>query len=275
MPYCQGREVRLFYEVQGQGPDLLLISGLNGGVWSWFAQVPFFQRHYRAITFDNRGAGRSDKPPGPYRMADFAADALGLLDHLKIGRALVLGASMGGMIAQELALTAPARLQALALVCTHCGAPERIPPAPGVLEAIAQNQGLTQEEIIDKDLPYHFSSGFLKNQPEAVAAYRRAQLSAPPQPEFAFQAQLAAIATFSRCQDLPRLRLPALVVTGTEDVIVPPENARLLAGLLPDAEVAKMPGAGHAVNVEAADAFNTLVHRFFSEKLPQGRDMAL
>jgi 3-oxoadipate enol-lactonase len=275
MPYAQGRDVRLYYEVQGQGPDLLLISGLNGGVWSWHAQVPFFQGRYRTITFDNRGAGRSEKPPGPYYMADFAADALGLLEHLGVEQALVLGASMGGMIAQELALTAPARLCALALACTHCGAPERTPPAPGVLEAITRNQGLTQAEIIDKDLPYHFSAGFLNTQPEAVAAYRRAQLSAPLQPEFAFQAQLAAIATFSRCRDLPRLALPVLVVTGTEDVIVPPENARLLSGLLPDAEVAEFPGAGHAVNVEAAAQFNNLVHRFFSANLSLGPKMAL
>jgi pimeloyl-ACP methyl ester carboxylesterase len=265
MPYCQTCDVRLYYEIQGRGPELLFISGLNGGTWSWFAQVPFLQKFYRTITLDNRGAGRSDLPPGPYRMSDFAADALCLLDHLKIDQALVIGVSMGGMIAQELALRAPARFTALVLACTHCGAPERIPPAPGVIDALAANQGLSQAEIVEKDLPYHVSREFLEGQPEILAAYRAAQLSAPPQPYHAFLAQLAAIQAFSCCRRLPELTLPTLVVTGAEDIIVPPANARLLAGLLPRAELAEIPGAGHAVHVERTDEFNTLVHRFLQK----------
>jgi pimeloyl-ACP methyl ester carboxylesterase len=267
MPYCPNREVRLYYEVRGRGPSLLLISGLGGGAWSWFAQVPFFQDFYRTIAFDHRGAGRSDMPPGPYRMADFAADALGLLDHLRVERASVAGVSLGGMVAQELALLAPDRVAALILGCTHCGAPERIPPGPGVIEVLAANEGLSPAEIIDKDLPYHFSREFLERQPEILAAYRQTQISAPPQPYWAFQAQLAAIPGFSRCGDLRSLALPALVVTGSEDVIVPPANARLLASLLPRAELAILPGAGHAVHVERADEFNALVHEFLQRTL--------
>jgi pimeloyl-ACP methyl ester carboxylesterase len=198
-------------------------------------------------------------------MSDFAADALCLLDHLKIDQALVIGASMGGMIAQELALMAPARLTALVLACTHCGAPERIPPAPGVIEALAANQGLSQAEIMDKDLPYHFSREFLERQPEILAAYRQAQLIPPPQPYPAFLAQLAAIQSFSRCRDLRELTLPTLIVTGAEDVIVPPANARLLASLLPQAESVELAGAGHAVHVERANEFNALVHRFLQK----------
>ena len=267
MPYCQSRDVRLYYEGKGKGPNLLFISGLGGGVWSWFAQVPFLQNFFHTITLDNRGAGRSEKPPGPYRMSDFAADALCLLDHLKIDRTFVIAASMGGMIAQELALLAPERLSALVLVCTHCGAPERTPPAPGVIEVLAANQDLSQAEIVDKDLPYHFSRTFLEGQTEILAAYRAAQLSAPPQPYPAFQAQLAAIQSFSRCRNLPEIPLPTLVVTGADDVIVPAANARLLASLLPRAILVEIPGAGHAVNVERADKFNDLVHEFLQRNL--------
>ncbi len=267
MPYCQRGEVRLYYEIQGRGPDLLFISGLAGGTWSWFAQIPFFQEHYRIITLDNRGAGRSDLPPGPYRMADFAADALCLIDHLKVERAFVVGISMGGMIAQELALLAPDRLTALVLAVTHCGAPERLPPAPGVIEVIAANQGLSQAEIVEKDLPFHFSREFLERQPEILNAYRAAQLSPPPQPSPAFQAQLAAIQSFSRGRDLPGLEVPTLVLTGTADVIVPPANARLLASLLPRAELAELAGAGHAVQVECAEEFNAVVHKFLQRNL--------
>lgn len=267
MTYCQARDVRLYYEIQGRGPDLLFLSGLNGGTWSWYAQIPFFQDHYRTITLDNRGAGRSDLPPGPYRMADFAADALCLLNHLRVERAFVAGISLGGMIAQELALLAPDRLTVLVLAATHCGVPERIPPAPGVLQGISQNQGLTQTQIVEKDLPFMFSARFLESRPEALEAYLQAQLSAPFQPEFAFQAQLAAIQSFSRCRDLRELHLPTLVITGTEDVIVPPANGGLLLNLLPHASLKEFPGAGHAVHVEGADAFNALVHEFFQRNL--------
>jgi 3-oxoadipate enol-lactonase len=267
MPFCQCPDVRLYYEVQGRGPDLLFISGLNGGAWSWYAQVPFFQERYRTIVFDNRGAGRSDLPPGPYRMEQFAADALCLLDHLGVQQALVVGASMGGMIAQTLALAAPERVRGLVLACTHCGPPERTPPAPGVLEGISQIQGLTQAQIIEKDLPFMFSHGFLAGQPDAVEAYRRVQLSAPFQPEFAFQAQLAAIQGFSCCRELRDLTVPTLVITGTADVIVPPANGRLLADLLPHAELVEIPGAGHAVNIECPEEFNTSVQQFLQKHL--------
>jgi len=267
MPYCQTQKVRLYYEVAGQGPELLFISGLNGGTWSWYAQVPFFSRHYRTVVFDNRGAGRSEVPPGPYRMEELAADALGLLDHLRVNQALVVGASMGGMIAQALALLAPERLRALVLVCTHCGGPERLPPAPGVLETLSRIEGLTQAEIIEKDLPFMFSADFMATQPEALEEYRRVQLSAPFQPEFAFRAQLAAIQSFSCCARLRQVNLPALVVTGTGDVIVPPANARLLTELLPRAQLAEFPGAGHAVNVECREEFNARVHQFLRSTL--------
>jgi 3-oxoadipate enol-lactonase len=95
---CEGG-VSLHFEQEGNGFPLLLISGLSGGCWSWYGQVPYFARHYRTLTFDNRGAGRSSIPQGPYAMRQFAADALCLLDHLGIERTLVMGLSMGGMIA--------------------------------------------------------------------------------------------------------------------------------------------------------------------------------
>ncbi len=271
MPFCRSHDLDIYYEVHGNGPPLLLVSGLGGGTWSWYAQVPFFQDFYRTITFDNRGVGRSGAPAGPYRMEQLARDALGLLDHLDLGAALVMGVSMGGMIAQEMAFLAPGRLKALVLGCTHCGRPQRVPPAPEVIEVIAANQGLSPAEIVDKDLPYLFSAGFLEEHPEEVAAYRRSQLSAPPQPLEAFRAQLEAIYAFQACEGLDRLAAPVLVVTGTADVVVLPENSGLLAGLLPRAELVELPGAGHLITVECRDRLNRLVHEFFQRQVP-GRE---
>ncbi|MBC7357262.1 MAG: alpha/beta fold hydrolase [Desulfacinum sp.] len=264
MAYCPTDSVEIYYEVHGSGPPLLLVSGLGGGTWSWYGQIPYFSRRYTTIVFDNRGAGRSSMPPGPYTMSDFASDTLALLDHLGIERCFLAGLSMGGMIAQETVLRAPGRFQALALGCTHCGGDVRISPDPEVIARFTDNEGLSQEEIIEKNLPFFFSRRALEEDPEAVEAYRKAQLSVPLQPPEAFHAQLAAIQTFDCCDRLGSLSVPTLVVTGTEDVLVPPENARILARRIQGAVLVELEGAGHALHAECRDELNRLLDDFFS-----------
>jgi 3-oxoadipate enol-lactonase len=262
MPICQGPEVDLYYEVHGEGFPFLFISGLGGGTWSWYGQTPYFQRYYRSVTADNRGAGRSGMPVGPYRMEQFAGDLLALLDHLQVEQTFVLGLSMGGMIAQELTLMAPERVRGLVLGCTHCGGTHRIGPPAEVLARFANNQGLTQEQIVDKNIGFFFSARCRETLPDLVGSYRKVQVEAPPQPEPAFHAQLAAIRTFDCCARLQRISAPTLVITGTEDMLVPPQNADLLAQLIPHAELVKIPGAGHALHGECAEQLNALVHAF-------------
>jgi pimeloyl-ACP methyl ester carboxylesterase len=263
MPYGECGEVRIYYEVHGQGPTLMLISGLSGGTWSWYGQMPAFERDYQTIVFDNRGAGRSSMPPGPYRVEQLAADALCLLDQLQVDKAYVMGLSMGGMIAQELALLASGRIRALLLGCTHFGGSERIPPTPDVLIRFLDNGGLTQEQIIDKNLPFFFSRRFRTTCPDDIEVYRQEQLSAPFQPEHALAAQLDAIRAFDACRRVRNITVPTLVVAGTEDVLVPPENGRLLVDRIPGAELVEISGAGHALHVECRDRLNALAHEFF------------
>jgi 3-oxoadipate enol-lactonase len=263
---CEGG-VSLHFEQEGNGFPLLLISGLSGGCWSWYGQVPYFAQHYRTVTFDNRGAGRSSIPPGSYTMKQFADDALCLLDHLDIERTLVMGLSMGGMIAQELALSAPSRIAALALGCTHFGGEKRVGPSPEAMSILLNNDGLTQAQIIDKNLPLFLSPQCLAEDPGAVEAYRRAQLSAPLQPDDAFRAQLAAIAGFDCGERLGQMRIPTLVITGTEDRLVPKENAHRLAGAIPRSELAEFPGVGHALHAECPFLLNELVHRYFQRQI--------
>ncbi|SMC16921.1 Pimeloyl-ACP methyl ester carboxylesterase [Desulfacinum hydrothermale DSM 13146] len=270
MAFCGTESGKIYYEVHGNGPPLLLVSGLGGGTWSWYGQVPYFSRRYTTIVFDNRGAGRSAMPPGPYTMGDFASDTLALLDHLGIDRCFLAGLSMGGMIAQETALLAPQRFQALALGCTHCGGTARIAPTPEVIARFTDNAGLSQEEIIEKNLPFFFSRRALEEKPDVVEAYKTAQLSVPLQPSEAFQAQLAAIQTFDCCDRLGSLSIPTLVVTGTEDVLVPPENARILAHRIPEALLVELEGAGHALHAECRDELNRLLDDFFSGR-PVGK----
>ena len=270
MPYCACGELTLYYETQGEGPNLLLMAGLGGGTWSWYGQAPYFKNRYRTITFDNRGAGRSSIPQGPYQMKQFAEDTLSLLDHLGLERILVLGLSMGGMIAQELVLMAPDRIQAVVLGCTHYGGPSRIPPAQAAMEILLNNTGLTQKEIIEKNVPIFFSEACRREHPEVIAAYCAAQLSAPEQPEYAFHAQLAAIASFDCSDRLGHLALPTMIVTGSEDILIPPENSKALAKRLPHAEIVVIPGAGHALHAECRDNLNHLADEFFKRHLTRG-----
>jgi 3-oxoadipate enol-lactonase len=267
MQHCQVGEIVLYYEVHGEGPALLLLAGLGGGTWSWDGQTPYFRKCYRTIIFDNRGAGRSSMPDGPYRMQELAEDARALLDHLGIEKALVLGLSMGGMIAQELALLIPARVEALFLGCTHGGGPLRVPPAPEALELLLDNAGLSQKEIIEKNIPVFFSEACRKEKPEVIAAYCMAQLSAPAQPEYAFHAQLAAINAFDARERLGRLKIPTMLVTGSADVLVPPENTEILSRSLSSAEMQVIPGAGHALHFECRDLLNTMADGFFKRCL--------
>ncbi|NLI81617.1 MAG: alpha/beta fold hydrolase [Deltaproteobacteria bacterium] len=263
MPICSCGTVDIYYEVHREGFPLLMVSGLGGGTWSWYGQLPCFSEFYRTIVFDNRGAGRSGMPPGPYSMGDFTKDALCLLDRLGVEEAFIMGLSMGGMIAQEIALAAPERVRALVLGCTHFGGELRIPPEGEVIRTLVNNAGLTLEQIIDKNIPLFFSERFRREHPERVARYREVQLAAPEQPDFALQAQLAAIQGFDCGERLGTIACPTLIVTGSQDIVVPRENSYLMGETLPGAEVVVIPGAGHAIHVECADALNDLVLHFF------------
>ncbi len=268
MGYCSCGDVGIYWEESGTGPNLLLVSGLGGGTWSWYGQVPFFQQFYRTITFDNRGAGRSGMPQGPYSVRQFAEDSLRLLDCLGVEEVFVLGLSMGGMIAQELVLMAPRRVRALLLGCTHFGGELRVPPDPDAIQALVDNGGLSYEQIIDKNLPLFFSEECRKSNPELIAFYKRVQLSVPEQPLHAFEAQLKAIQSHDCSERFPDIDVPTLLVTGSQDLLVPRENTFLMAEKLPHAEVVVIPGAGHALHVESRDELNEIAHHFFQAFVP-------
>jgi 3-oxoadipate enol-lactonase len=263
MPFVNIGDIDLHYEIHGEGFPLLFISGLSGSTWTWGGQIPYFEQHYRCIVFDNRGAGLSGKPVGPYTMAKMAEDALRLLDRLMIEKALVFSLSMGGMIALELARIASRRLGAMLLGCTHAGGPNRVSPSPEAVSLLMNNAGLSREEILRKDTPLFFSRRFRSENLEVINEHYRMQLLAPLQPEYAFQAQLTAIYLFDCTNALARINNPALVVTGTEDVLIPPANSTYLAGRLPNAELMQIRGAGHALHVECRDSLNRAAHRFY------------
>ena len=270
MPFINIGDIDLHYEIHGGGFPLLFISGLSGSTWTWEGQIPFFKERYRCIVFDNRGAGLSDKPPGPYTIARMAQDALRLLDSLRIEKALVFSLSMGGMIALELARIASRRLGAMLLGCTHAGGGNRISPSPEAVSLLVNNAGLSREEILRKDTPLFFSEKFRAESSKVIEEHYRLQLLAPPQPEYAFQAQLMAIYEFDCTDALREINNPALVVTGTQDVLIPAANSIFLAENLGNAELLEIPGAGHALHVECREFLNQAAHLFYQKYLGAG-----
>src|SRR5436305_1514144 len=156
MPFAQANDTTLYYEVQGDGPNLALIEGVGYHTWMWYKQFPAFSRHFRTLIYDNRGVGLSDKPPGPYTHEQNADDLAALLDHLGWERTHVLGISMGGFIAQEFALKYPERLEKLVLVATAFGGKNMVPVPPEAIKAMTPDPSLSPEERIRAAMPIAF-----------------------------------------------------------------------------------------------------------------------
>ena len=254
--------IDLYYEIHGEGPNLVLIEGLGYHSWMWYRQIPSFSRHFRTLVYDNRGVGLSDKPPGPYSHTENAADLAGLLDYLGWEQTHVLGVSMGGFIAQEFALAYPARLDRLVLVATSFGGANMVPLPTEAVRALTPDPSLSPEDKIRSAMPLAFSSPSWAQEHagefEQMVAWRLEQ----PQPPQAAMAQVMAGLTFDVGARLGEITAPTLVIAGTEDHVMPPANAELLAAALPTATLDIIPGAGHLVQIEAADRFNQDVIAF-------------
>jgi pimeloyl-ACP methyl ester carboxylesterase len=243
-----------------------LISGVSGGTWSWEESIEAWSPHFRVIVFDNIGAGRSSKPNRPYTIEEMADHAAAVLDAAGVRQAGVAGLSMGGMIAQELALRHPDRVRRIVLGCTHCGGRKRIPPNPNVIQRFANNKGLSPEEIIDKNLELLVTPQFLRSGSGALKRYKERLLKAPLQPNYALKRQLEAIGGFDACGRIGNIQVPTLILTAERDMLVPPENGRLLSIHIPDAVEKSFAGAGHLIYLECAQDFHETVMKFFRNK---------
>src|SRR5215469_332193 len=147
MPRQRVGDIEIYYEIHGTAPQtLVMVRGLGSNLTAWYEQTPEFARHFRVLIFDNRGAGRTDKPDAPYAIQQMASDTAGLLDALKIDRVALLGISMGGMIAQEFALAHQDRLSCLVLACTHFGGKEAVSAKPDVINALVAGERANPEQ---------------------------------------------------------------------------------------------------------------------------------
>lgn len=247
--------IKLYYETRGsKGPYLMLICGLGGHVDTWDLElIKALSRETRLILFDNRGAGRSDMPDVEYSIAMLAGDAAGLLDSIGIARAHILGASMGGMIAQEFALNHPDKTVSLILCCTAPGSRRMITPADDVIETLAEVDGLTPEEISRKNRPLSFTKEFIEKNWDWLEEKMQREILYP-MPPFSFRRQMAATMLHNAYSRLPQIKCPTLVMTGTEDILVPPKNSELIASQISDAVLNRYQNTGHGFMTEAREA---------------------
>lgn len=270
MPKVHANGIDIYYEITGEGPPLLLIAGLGYGTWMWREMTPGLAAHCQVLAFDNRGAGRTDKPDGPYDVHMLAADAAGLLDELGIARAHVMGHSMGGFVAQELALSRPDRVDKLILSATNFGGPNHIPVTPEAMAVLTDRSG-DPVELVKRGIEVACAPGFAEAHPDAVEELIAYRLSNPVPPA-QYQAQLAvglglldADACFE--QRLKALDAPTLILFGEHDRVVPPGNAELLAREIPHSVVEILPAAGHLFPIEVpGEAVRAVLAFLLNEK---------
>jgi pimeloyl-ACP methyl ester carboxylesterase len=250
MPITTNAGANIYWEEEGSGDPLLLIMGLGYTLDMWYRARPHFARRYRTILFDNRGVGRSDVPPGPYPVPLMASDALAVLDAAGAAQAHVLGLSLGGMIAQELALAAPDRVRSLVLGCTTCGGPELEPAAPDVLAALMARGSMSVDQGVEVMVPYIYDASTPRSRIDEDLAVRRRTFPTAA----GYYAQVQGVAAFSTSDRVGSLAMPVLVIHGETDRLVPVGNGRVLARKIPGAELVILPNASHVFPTDQPEA---------------------
>ena len=251
----------LYVEEHGERHPLLLIQGLGYATWAWRYQLEPLSRLFRVIAFDNRGAGRSPKTPGPYSIDALADDAAAVLAGR---RAHVFGISMGGYIAQALALRHPQLVERLVLGCTATGGPEHVDLPEETQRTWEAHAHLPPPEYVAATMHLSFRPGWREAHPERYAALVEARLEHPTPPE-CWRAQYDAGWEFvRRVTPVERIAAPTLVVHGTADRVVPYSNAGALARRIPGARLETLDGAGHLFFLEEPLRTNALLTEFLS-----------
>jgi 3-oxoadipate enol-lactonase len=260
VPVAITESTSIDYDVHGEGPALLLIGGLGFGRWAWFRQIPAFSRHFRTIAFDVRG--ERELKGG---VADLAAETVALLEHLRIKKAHVLGTSLGGFVAQELALVRPDLVDRLVLVGTSYG---RGGPESMSAWALADMIGLPSlnaEKAVRRGLEAATSEAYRAQRPEEFEQIVSWRLADSPSLSVYYD-QLRAGARFDISRDVGRITSPTLVIHGSKDRFVPAANAVALAEEIPGAKLRVLDDAGHLVFIERYADVNREVVTFLKSR---------
>ncbi len=245
---AQNGSVWLSWRAHGEGDPVLMIMGFMGSSKAWFRLLPHISAEHRAIVFDNRGTGDSDRPAGLWSMEDLVDDALAVLDAAGHETAHVVGVSMGGMIAQHLALDHPERVRSLSLICTRSGQPEST--SWRMVASIALRPFVGPGRTFPIVAPLLYSRRTRRDRPDVLAEDLRMRFT-DQAPGATALGQLAAMRSHDTRERLKELEMPVLVMHGDEDALIPPENGQELARLIPGAELVMLPDCGHLVVTDA------------------------
>jgi pimeloyl-ACP methyl ester carboxylesterase len=237
--------------------------GIRRNLEWWYKQLPDLSARYQVIVFDNRGSGRTDKPAGQYSIEQFADDTAGLMHALEIKHAHVLGYSMGGYIAQELAVNYPHLVSSLILVSTGAGGTSAVTMSMDRAEKFADIKGLTPEEILQKNMDIFFSDHFICNNPDEVRLFSELSMRWY-QPAEAFIQQFNACQKHDTVNRIHLVKVPTLILSGDDDPLIPPQNSMILKELIPHAYLKMFPTLRHCFFIEDSEQFNQTVINFLS-----------
>jgi pimeloyl-ACP methyl ester carboxylesterase len=259
MPVIKHDGADLFYQVEGTGPPLLLIMGLGYPSDMWWRMLPWLTAHFTTVRFDNRGVGRTGTgAERPYSVERMALDARAVLHAAGFARATIFGVSMGGTIAQELALTHPQAVDRLLLGCSHPGGADVVLDQEAI--ALLRSRGaMTPDEAAEAAIPFIYAPGTPRADIDADLAVRAAHPTDPA----GYAAQLTDTITWRGSLDrLPGLAIPTLLVHGDLDRLVPIENSRRMAAVLPDARLEVLAGASHIFATDQPERTRAVVESF-------------
>lgn len=260
MAFVENQGAKIYWDEQGHGEPVLLIMGLAYPSQMWYRARPLLASRYRTLALDNRGIGRSDIPPGPYPITQMASDAAAVLDAAGVESAHVFGVSMGGMIAQELALQYPARVRSLILGCTAAGGPTAVRAEPEAIHMLMSREKMSPEQAAEAAVPFIYAPTTSRERIDEDIAIRRPWF---PKPE-AYAAQLQGIFGWESYSRLGQIAAPTLVIHGESDRLIPPGNANLIAERIPGAKLVMIPRAGHLFFTDQPDVAHCAIMDFLA-----------
>jgi pimeloyl-ACP methyl ester carboxylesterase len=253
--------VEMAYELRGNGDPVVMIHGAQGDQTMFSNMAAMFANRFRVLTFDQRGSGLSEKPDMEYSIALLADDTAALMDYVGITRAHVIGVSMGGTVAQELALRHADKVRSLVLGCTTAGGSKSVRIGGDHVAAAYSTRPMTAEERGRALAEAAFTKGYIEQHPEIIGSMVEARRQRPID-NVALDHRMRAIFKHDAYDRLPRISCPTLVITGKDDALVPWENSKIITDQIPGAKLVLLEPAGHCFWLEQPARSNEEIMRF-------------